>query len=314
MKWRRAHKSEAGGKLHWDQALAKVRWIYHFLPWSFALEIFNNRYLRLSLVRSWSDPYEQWWCQLLFDQTGRLSNVAAHGLCWTTTKFDEPAWRMAAFNRSEPIVRIRCNLQAVLGATRREVASTPASAFIGAVSYKRQSDLLRHAQRFSDGLTKQVSSAAAELLLMKRNAFRFEREVRLLWLDRVSTETNQRYIRIDPEHDISQVMLSPYVDDGVHAALEQQWQRLSVNVPFVRSGFIACAGTSPQTNYRLTRLAADGGVRDNEAPRLKPDVDRRRRIECWPSAERTATGLGATLPRRLFGSLSAGLIGATLSA
>ena len=161
MKWQRAVKSEAGGKLFWDPALGRAQWLYHFLPWSFALKIFEEEHFRLSPVRSWTDPYEQWWCRLLFDGPGALSDVAAHGLCWTTTKFDEPAWRMAAFRRSEPIVRIRCSVKAVLAAAQRSICAEPASVFLGVVSYKRQDDLVRHAKGLAAGLRKPVASTAA---------------------------------------------------------------------------------------------------------------------------------------------------------
>lgn len=238
MNWRRAGRTQVGGKCFWDPSLSKVRWLYHFIPWGFAVSIFKTRRLRLSPVRSWPDPYEKWWCQLLFDESRPMADVAAYGLCWTRTSFDEPSWRMAGFNRAEPIVRIKCDIQSIQRASYQAIADTPASVFLGAVNYKRQDDLLRNARHVSSASLKEVSHKAAEFLLMKRNAFRFEREVRLLWLDRANNHSQERFVPIDPKHDICQVMMSPHATMEQSALIRQEWLRLGVGVPLVRSGIL----------------------------------------------------------------------------
>lgn len=175
---------------------------------------------------------------MLFGGAGALSSVVAHGLCWTKTRFDEPAWRMAAFEKSEPIVRIRCGVREVVAAAQRVAARERASIFLGVVNYTPEDDLVRHAKRVAAGAYKPVASTAANALLMKRKAFRFEREVRLLWLDRGATVLSERQISIDSRRDITQVMVSPHVKEIEYRRLAQEWATLGVGVPFVRSGIL----------------------------------------------------------------------------
>jgi hypothetical protein len=149
---------------------------------------------------------------------------------------------MAGFNRAEPIVRIKCDIHAIQRASYRAIADTPASVFLGGVNYKRQEDLLRNARRVSSASCQEVSHKAAEFLLMKRNAFRFEREVRLLWLDRANNHSQERFVLIDPGHDISQVMISPHATKEQSALIRREWLQLGVRVPLVRSGILRAPG------------------------------------------------------------------------
>jgi hypothetical protein len=171
----------------------------------------------MSPVRSWRDPYEKWWCNLLFQEKGALVGVSPYGLCWTTNRYDEPAWRMVGFGyaRDEPIVRIRCSVDAILAAGCQLVGTTAGAMFLGNVDYRRERLLVQLAQSVTAGERKEVARTAASLMLQKRNAFRFEKEVRLLWLDRDPLE-GQRYLPIDPTAAISQVMTGPYASRSQH--------------------------------------------------------------------------------------------------
>jgi hypothetical protein len=178
--WRVCHRVAGGRKVLYDDSMRGTHSIYHFLPWPYAKAIFRNRRLRLSPVHSWSDPYEKWWCQLLFNHPGKLSGVNAYGLCWTTSQYDEPAWRMAGYGRKEPIVRIRCCVETILAAGRSLIENKPGSLFLGTVHYARQKKLFNLAQGVVTSAHKEISLTASALLLQKRNAFRFAPCVRVV--------------------------------------------------------------------------------------------------------------------------------------
>ena len=108
--WRYFYRASGERKVVRDTSLKDDAWLYHYLPWPYALVILKNRRLRLSPVQSWTDPYEKWWCRLLFEGPDRLAGVIAYGLCFSTSAFDEPAWRMYGFGKNVPIVRIGCRV------------------------------------------------------------------------------------------------------------------------------------------------------------------------------------------------------------
>lgn len=220
--WACAHRGTNGSKVMRDAELNNEQaYVYHMLPWPYAKEIFEKGRLRLSPVQSWKDPYEKWWCDTLFGGENNLSGVQAYGLCWTSSTFDEPLWRLAAFGRTKkhPIVRIRCKLTNILRAGQSLIGTEDGSLYLGKVRYQRQRKLENAARIVKTGRLKDVSRTAASMLLQKRNAFRFEQEIRLLWLDR-HEERKGFFIKVDPASDIDQIMTSPYATRKQHQEIK----------------------------------------------------------------------------------------------
>ena len=209
-----------------DNLLNRNGCIYHLLPWPYAKTIFENKRLRLSPVISWDDPYEQWWCDRLFGPDNQPA-TNAYGMCWTTNTFDEPHWRMAAFRREGPIVRIRCDIGAVLRAGKNQAKKANGKLYLGKIRYCETKRLKKLAPGESGLGEKLQKQAAAGLLLHKRNAFRFENEVRLLWLDD-DAPANEFLIEIDPAKTISQVMTSPYAKWEEHLKIKKCVEGLGI--------------------------------------------------------------------------------------
>ena len=116
---------------------------------------------------------------------------------------------MAAFGRVGPVVRIRCGIGGVLRAGKNQAKKANGELYLGEILYcetRRSKKLARGESGLGEKLQKE---AAAGLLLHKRNEFKFENEVRLLWLDD-GTPANEFFIEIDPAKTISQMMTSPY--------------------------------------------------------------------------------------------------------
>lgn len=216
--WTPYYQGESGSKVLHDDTRPLDRHIYHRLPWRWAKSIFENGALRLGAVQKWPDPYERWWCEGLFGRNTSLAGVNAYALCWTTSSFDEPAWRMFGCEADSPIVRIRCNVRALLDAAARQTEGDPGSWFTGTVRYKPAARLEALAKEVNKGIHKEVARTAATMLLHKRNAFRFEREVRLLFLDR-GPPRDAVYLSIDVASVITDVMTSPHALTKQHATV-----------------------------------------------------------------------------------------------
>lgn len=219
--WNTFASLPGGSKVLCARKLPLSTLIYHRLEWRFASAILANSRLRLSPVSSWQDPYESWWCKNLFERgASPLYGVNAYALCWTISSFDEPAWRMVGYGRSEPIVRITATVMDLLKAAKASLASQPGSWFLGRVHYKRTNTLEQLASRLERppsapmaSSLKDVGRNAASLLLRKRNAFRFEQEIRLIFLDQKhSAPRDQVFLPIDSSL-ITDVMLSPHAPD-----------------------------------------------------------------------------------------------------
>jgi hypothetical protein len=214
--WRYFRRGQDGRKIMHDGSFGEQEWLYHLLPWKYAKTIIEDKCFRLSPVRDWgkNDPYEEWWCDIVFHRSSKLSKAHAYGQSWTISHFDEPIWRMSGFGRKKdllPIVRIRCRKGEILEAGARFIENSPGSLYFGKVRYRGQNVLEQLGKTARS--RKEVTRTAAELLVHKRNAYRFEREVRLLWVSEKSEPDGVR-IPIDPAKMISQVMISPYAKNA----------------------------------------------------------------------------------------------------
>ena len=208
IRWTSPRHAASTHRVKWDASLRSEQNLYHMLTWGHAKTIFEESRLRLSPVDSWDDPFE-YWCR----NTGVRATVRAYALCWTTHTFDEPLWRLAAFRRDDTIVRIRCSVQAILHAAQALNAVGTGTIYLGRVRYRRQRQLTQLAALMRNERAP-ARQAIADLFFKKRRAYRFEREVRLLWLDTDGNHSS-RSVDIEPKTMITQVMISPYARSGM---------------------------------------------------------------------------------------------------
>ena len=228
IRWQVFQRGREGRKVIHDGALPQSACVYHMLPWPYARAIFETSRFRLSPVASWNDPYEKWWCDVLFKRTSSLTGLHAYGLCWTTGTHDEPLWRMAAFHRNDPIVRLRCRVDAILNATRHLIENSAGAMYFGKVRYVPEKELAEMARSMTAGLYKEVTRTAAAMLLHKRNAFKFEQEMRLLWLDREERRESM-HLQIDPFTIIDQVMISPHATQEQYKSIQADLRERGVS-------------------------------------------------------------------------------------
>ncbi len=223
IRWRQESRGSNGSKVFRDDGLQAGASVYHYLEYPHALAIFTDGRLRLANPSRWPDPYEQAWCKTVFDQPGPLDQTSAYALCWSRSHFDAPAWRMAGFQRINPIVRIRCRLRDILAAARSFAEQRAGSFFAGEVCYEREEELRQRAKSLQTGAVKEPARTAANLLLRKRKAFRFEKEVRTFWLDSEPQNT-ALFLPIDPKLVVRQVMCSPHVHPDQRTRIHEEFQ------------------------------------------------------------------------------------------
>ena len=204
--------------------------VYHYLEYPHALSIFSESRLRLANPVKWSDPYEGWWFKTIFGSPGPVQQTNAYVVCWSRSRSDEPAWRMAGFQRTNPIIRIRCRVRDIVSAAGTLAQQRPGSFFMGKVCYETEEDLWKRASSARAGEVKEATRTVANLLLRKRNAFRFEKEIRAFWLDGEPTKT-ALFVPINPKTVVKQVMCSPYAHPDQRARIHEEFMdRFGVKV------------------------------------------------------------------------------------
>ena len=111
-----------------------------------------------------------------------------------------------------PAVRVRVKARLLADWFRAAVRSHPTKVkgFVGKVSYCPMAQLAETAAKLSRAEEKRVARVGAEALLMKRLAFEFEREVRLLWIDKAQAGSPKGFgLAFDPNQLFDQIMIGP---------------------------------------------------------------------------------------------------------
>jgi len=203
------------------------------------LEIFTQEKNTLCAPHKWEDPFENilervWYRKhtggpsFQFPLRGR-----SYGQCWTRQSNHDAAWRCYSPNRNgvQLTTTIR-KLYTSLENTQNEYGTI--SCFIGRVSYHNErwfANKERIANYFSESTHAQVQT-----LLWKRDTFRWEKEVRLLFLD-PRNENHGDYFKysIQPAELYSCITLDPRMTPELADSYTQVIRKMNYNGDIIHS-------------------------------------------------------------------------------
>ncbi|MGO7371741.1 DUF2971 domain-containing protein [Rhizobium leguminosarum] len=185
--------------------------VYRVMPMKRFYELFGNKQNVLVRPSKWEDPFENF----ILNARARLSdgtivsfgfNNDFYGQCWTKLTSSDALWRIYSPDRTG--VRVRTTVRKLLTTLQAPLGEwAPEQAFVGKVLYLGDEKLVSFGNEvFREGLN---SRALAETLLVKRIAFRHEREVRLLYFEKDKGQEDTYAYAVDPHALIDQVMLDP---------------------------------------------------------------------------------------------------------
>ena len=192
--------------------------VYRYIELKTLYAMLKSRRNQLSCPSLWDDPFEN----LTLNGSGRYPDGSirpfglrdhVYGQCWTQESRSDAMWRIycpADKNGNYCGVRIRTTLRRLANSLSRAVGEDANECvFIGKVRYLRDYQLDRIARLlFAKGVT---PVSVAKSLLIKRTAFKHEREVRLIYrnLSEETFEGGRFPYPIDPEELIIQIMVAP---------------------------------------------------------------------------------------------------------
>lgn len=177
----------------------KDKYVYRFVPLSSLLQANEHRdELFLQRVDSWNDPFEKKALIAKYKSLDGESFVhplanSVYGTCFTECYNSEAQWQYYGKDKSEPIVSLAFQLPRLLDALE---AVDDQCFFVGKVDYFLQENIFKaialhvnqHIATFMKGKDADFSPQEyAELLkplLIKRLPFSYEREIRIMKVDR----------------------------------------------------------------------------------------------------------------------------------
>jgi len=191
------------------------RCIYRIISLSRLFELFSSCENVFVKPKRWDDPFENFILRSRIRfPSGEIyshgNREAIYGQCWTLQSASDAMWRIYSPHGNAVRIRItpRRLAQSIVGSS----AVRPHTVRIGKVSYLGQAALVRFARRsFKTG--EFDYGAMGRTLLVKRLAFRHEREVRALIFASVDeaakSDSDLLQCPVNPHALVDQVMLDP---------------------------------------------------------------------------------------------------------
>ena len=188
--------------------------IYRIMKEDHVIQFFKERRNVLSQVHNWKDKFENFQMALggvldglRFEYDFKSDLV---GQCWTRHALSEAMWGIYANDASLRYLRIRSTPRKLLTAFVKAHPKMPQdTCFLGKVQYKTERGLKDF---LGDGSQISVSAVRlARALLLKRNAFKHENEVRILYFGKAADCDDRGLYRyeIDPHDMVTQIMADP---------------------------------------------------------------------------------------------------------
>ncbi|AZG33589.1 DUF2971 domain-containing protein [Shewanella psychromarinicola] len=216
--------------------------IYRVMTVERLLEMFETSQNVLVQPSLWDDPFENF----LFntpvlrkngDEYISILRDRAYGQCWSLNIESDAMWRI--YSPGKNGVKIQTTVRDLFNSLYRSVSEYPKiSCFIGKVDYHSKSKLTSLAKEVRDnGGHIGGSFNQAKSLLMKRVAFKHEKEVRLIYLDpKNSTERNIYPYHFNPLLNVKSMTFDPRMNESLYRVYKKHIESLGFSGKIIQSG------------------------------------------------------------------------------
>ena len=201
--------------------------VYRIVPFNRFVELFENKKNALVRPKLWEDPFENLALNSPIDVMGEMGTIPfkddVYGQCWSLNTASDAMWRI--YSQGTDGIRIRSKVGKLIDGLAATDKLPELTCFIGKVNYLSDDELKTFAKNQFSGGFDSDGKKIAETLLIKRKAFKHEREVRLIYSAVGGTlpEKNLHFYDFDPHQVIDQIMLHPQLPE-----YEAKWLKKSI--------------------------------------------------------------------------------------
>lgn len=213
--------------------------VYRIMSLSRLEQVLRDKELVLVKPRKWDDPFENALLAASFstnsgERVAFSAKDSVYGQCWTLHRETDAMWRI--YSHDKDGVRVTSTPRKLLEALRRtDPKYADARAFIGKVSYLKKQTLLTRLGQIN--LLNPNGSGIAESLLFKRNEFRHEAEVRLIYSGPDGDCPSDFYqVSIDPNLVFDKMLFDPRMDSEDYKSGRTLLRRLGYKGIIAKSG------------------------------------------------------------------------------
>jgi len=188
-------------------------------------KVFESKKLIFRKPRLWDDPFENFMERVTIherkeDKLIELGSTFSKlfGQCWTLEEETDAMWRI--YPRKKKGVKVKTTAGKLFGAVRNAIDNGPiqfvrGELYIGTVDYKPIDRIIDEIRK-SDPLLRLIAgNMLVSLIFMKRDEFRHEKEVRIIFIPAAtkynSEKIDQIEFDIDPCELFDEIILDPRI-------------------------------------------------------------------------------------------------------
>jgi hypothetical protein len=206
--------------------------IYKYMPLEFALEAIADNYLWLSNPVKWNDPFEKRFIDAKYQVSGNDIEFPLKGqifcACLTQTITSEAHWKN--YSNGQIGLSFRINRKQLVKVLQEN--SKDYDIYIGKVEYIKTNDLIKRISEIDQ--VKEISRLSINnrilqirLLLLKRIAFKYEDEIRILAIKKYKTLEDGIKLNysMNPSELIDTITIDPLVGKNIEKMLKDLFKK-----------------------------------------------------------------------------------------
>ncbi len=207
--------------------------IHKFLPIEYALDMLRNKYLWFANPMEWKDPFEKRFIEAEYSGKQFTWRDRVFCTCLTGTSTSEAFWN--TYPNGDIGIQLRIRREALLQSLNDFILSNPdCYVFIGKIEYKKTSEITTKplsAIPFNPLLRDTNTNSRyfkSRLLLLKRVAFQFENEYRIVIVKKKKTKEHgvKMQYSIKNEDLIDTILLDPNLKPNMVSLLKSAFGKL----------------------------------------------------------------------------------------
>lgn len=209
----------------------KTTLLHKYMPLEYALKTLNEKKLWFANPTSWKDPFERRFIEAQYKSNkGKLSSFAwkdkVFCICMTQTTTSEAYWNTYSYQQIG--IEFRVNKQQLYNELIN--IQNQYDIYIGKVEYMKTSDIKKNpisSIPFGNPIPKANSSEwKARLLLLKRIAYKYEDEIRIILVKKNKTKEQGINLEYQCKNTdlIETIVLDPSLADNTTALLKDVFE------------------------------------------------------------------------------------------
>ena len=209
----------------------KTKLLHKYMPLEYALKTLNEKKLWFANPTSWKDPFEKRFIEAQYkSKKGKLSSFAwkdrVFCICMTQTITSEAYWNTYSYQQIG--IELRVNKRQLYHELKK--IQNQYDIYIGKVEYMKTSDIKKQpisSIPFGNPIPKENTPGwNARLLLLKRNAYKYEDEIRIILVKKNKTKEQGIYLEYQCENTdlIETIVLDPALADNTTVLLKEVFE------------------------------------------------------------------------------------------